>query len=80
MKFPSLEMLICLARELEVSLDYLISSDQNHSNADELDEIHLLLSWCSSEETAFLTDVMASIRDDLKKHGFHTGDSKGEFS
>ena len=27
-KFPSLEMLICIAGELEVSLDYIINADQ----------------------------------------------------
>ncbi len=31
-KYPSLEMLICLARELEVTLDYLIGTDQCTGN------------------------------------------------
>ena len=68
-KFPSLEMLICLARELEVSLDYLIGADQVGAGED---GIRSLLAECSSEESAFLSDVIVSIREDLRKHGFRS--------
>ena len=65
-KFPSLEMLICLSRELDVSLDYLISADTDT----ETDHTSLpgILEGCTPEEQAFLLDIMAYIKGSMKKH------------
>ncbi len=76
-KFPSLEMLICLARELDVSLDYLISSEEIGDDVKGEAVTRMLLSGCSPEEEALFADVIVSIRNGLKKYGFQTGLNDG---
>ena len=69
-KFPSLEMLICLARELDVSLDSLISTasrQNNTNNTSTLPDPNALLTGCTEEEKAFLLDVMGYIRGRMRK-------------
>lgn len=64
-KYPSLEMLICLARELEVTLDYLIGTDQ--CAGDPAEDIQNLIVDCSASERSFLLDVLIHIKDGLKR-------------
>lgn len=68
-KFPSLEMLVCIARELDVSLDYLIGSDKIPNRIELTDEITRLLSDCSSEEYTFILEVITFLQAGMKKHG-----------
>ena len=68
-KFPSLEMLICIARELDVSLDYLISSDILQSVPSSTEDIRQLLNNCSPEERAFLIDTMSYIKKRIQQSG-----------
>ena len=72
-KFPSLEMLICLSREMDVSLDYLISAEPFQEDGDRPDGVLPDLPDCTPEEKAFLSDVVHSIRTDLRKYRFHPG-------
>ena len=67
-KFPSLEMLICLSRELDVSLDYLISSGDCPVPAGP-EDLRSLFPGCSEEEYVFLTDIMAYIHQDMIRFG-----------
>ena len=68
-KFPSLEMLICIARELDVSLDYLISSDILQNTPSSTEEIQQLLNNCSPEERSFLVDTMSYIKKRIQQTG-----------
>lgn len=65
-KFPSLEMLICIARELQISLDYLIRTDESEDSFQE-DEIRHVITSCSANERTFLIDVMLHIKESMKQ-------------
>lgn len=69
-KFPSLEMLVCLSRELDVSLDYLISSDSDPTtnSDDSAEQINILLSASSPEEYSFLIELITFIHKSINKH------------
>lgn len=68
-KFPSLEMLVCLARELDVSLDHMIGSDLSAERNTSTEEIQRLLSECSPGESDFISEVIVSIRSGMEKRG-----------
>ena len=68
-KFPSLEMLVCLARELEVSLDYLVGAELLSQSQKEMDMVQELWPDCSPEEHAFMVELIQFVQLGMKKHG-----------
>ena len=68
-KFPSLEMLVCLARELEVSLDYLVSAELLSQSEKDSDMVQQLWPDCSPEEYAFVVELIQFVQSGMKKHG-----------
>ena len=67
-KFPSLEMLVCLARELEVSLDYLVSAELLSQSETERDVVQQLWPDCSPDEYAFVVELIQFVQSGMKKH------------
>jgi len=63
-------MLVCLSRELDVSLDYLISSDSDQTADfyDSAEQINQLLATSSPEEYSFLIELITFVQDRMKKH------------